>query len=58
MITNKPMLKKVEGGYQIVSHTDREKVYPKVYPTKAAAEKRIDEMMRHAKKPEDNSKKK
>lgn len=52
------MLKKVEGGYQIVSHTDREKVYPKVYPTKAAAEKRIDEMMRHAKKPEDNSKKK
>ena len=51
------MLKKVEGGYQIVSHTDSEKVYPKVYPTKAAAEKRIDEMMRHA-KPADNKPKK
>lgn len=51
------MLKKVEGGYQIASHTQKGKVYPKVYPTKAAAEKRIAEMMRHA-KPEDNQPKK
>jgi hypothetical protein len=52
------MIKRVEGGFQIASHTDPDKVYPKIYPTKQAAEKRVEEMMRHAKKPDSNEKKK
>ncbi len=51
------MIKKVEGGFQITSHTDPDKVYPKIYPTKQEAEKRVEEMMRHAKKPEGNKSK-
>ena len=39
------------GGYQIKSHTKKEHVYPKVYKTPEEAQKRIDEMTRHSKKP-------
>lgn len=43
------MLKKVEGGYQIQSHKNKDKIYPKVYKTKKEAEERIDQMVRHSK---------
>lgn len=40
---------KTKGGYQIASHTKPGKVYPKIYASKASAQKRIDEMLRHSK---------
>ena len=40
---------KVKGGYKIKSHTTG-KMYPKVYSTKAAAERRIAQMKRYKRK--------
>lgn len=47
------MLKKVDGGYKIQSHTKPGHVYPKVYKTKEEAEKRIEQMMAHKDKKEE-----
>jgi len=37
------MVIKVKGGFQIRSHTNG-KLYPKVYPTHTAAQKRVTQM--------------